>query len=226
MRRPQVDPKTFRKHSRIVEKRQDQVVVAGDRIQTDFGFFIDGHKGKTFETKFMLIMPSSMTPKWLHDKKTRVIKVIGGVGHFQTFTKDGTVSTRPVTIGDEVTIEAGTTYRITSSPAKLEFYVIQDPKYESSLQELEPAETVAVVTPEDLESISVEDKAHQTAVVMGVNRSVRSNRAREQLAAQRGGRPTEARPRGTHEDTFFSQAPAAAGVNAMPVLAFDPDGAG
>ena len=224
MRRPQIDPKTLRKHSRIVEKRQEPTVVAGDRIQTDFGFYIDGHKSKAFETKFMLLMPSAMTPKWLHEKKSRVLRVVGGVGHVQTFVEDGTTTVRPVTIGDEVVLEAGTTYRIASSPAKLEFYVIQDAKYESSLQELEPA-SVATVTAEDLQSISVADKAHQTTLTMGMaDRTQRRSRAREQLEAQRRGNSAEHRVRGPDEGNFFRNE--SAGINPKPVMNFDPDGAG
>ncbi len=239
MRRPQIDPKTLRKHSRIIEKRQDPVVVAGDREQTDYGFFIDGHKGKSFETKFVQIMPSCMTPKWRHDKKTRVLRVISGVGHYETFQAvegDGvseqvTAEIKPITVGDEVVVAPGTTYRIKSSPSKLEFYITQDAKYEASLEELAPAETVAQVTADDLQSITPEDKTHQQAVVLGTDRSLRRNRAREQIAAQRGQQPGAGQPRlpgqraPQSEDTFF-RASAAGGINEMPVANFDPDGAG
>jgi hypothetical protein len=231
MRRPQIDPKTLRKHSRIVEKRQDPVVVAGPREQTDYGFFIDGHKSKSFETKFAQIMPSCMTPKWLHEKKTRVLRVIGGVGHYETYAEDDTVTTKPIVAGDEVVIEPGTTYRIKSSPAKLEFYIIQDAKYEASLKELAPAETIAQVSVDDLQSVTPEDKTHQQAVVLGTDRSLRRNRAREQMALQRGQNPGAGQPRlpgqraPQSEDSFFRSS-AAGGINEMPVGSFDPDGAG
>lgn len=229
-RKQQIDPKTLRKHSRIVEKRQDPVVVAGDREQTDFGYFIDGYKGKLFETKFVCIMPSSMTPKWQHEKKTRVLRVIGGVGHYETFAESGETAVRPITFGDEVVIEPGTTYRIRSSPAKLEFFITQDSKYEATLKELEPAESVAQVPPEELQSIAPQDKLHQQAVVLNLN-SRRANRnalAREQIAAMRGEAAAADRrgPRSSQsEETFFRNG-AGEGLNAMPVANFDPDGAG
>lgn len=226
--RQQIDPKTLRKHSRIVEKRQDPVVVAGDKAQTDFGYTIDGYKGKLFETKFVCIMPSSMTPKWQHEKKTRVLRVVGGVGHYETFTEAGETTVRPVTFGDEVVIEPGTTYRIRSSPSKLEFFVTQESKYESTLKELAPAESVAQVPAEELQSVTQEDKTHQQAVVMNIRRASRNNLAREQIASMRGQASVEARrgPRSSQsEETFFRNG-AGEGLNAMPVANFDPDGAG
>lgn len=229
MRRPQIDPNTLRKHSRIIEKRQDAVMVAGDRAQTDFGYSIDGHKGKSFETKYVCIMPNSMTPKWQHEKKTRVLRVVGGVGHYETYAEDGVVTVKPMTFGDEVTIEPGTVYRIRSSPAKLEFFISQDAKYEAALKELAPAESVAEVTSDDLAPITQEDKTHQTAVVLTTDRSMRRNRAREQIAAQRGQVLGESRSSGerasTNEADFFRNG-AGDSFNAMPVAHFDPESAG
>lgn len=229
MRRPDINPNTLRKHSRIIEKRQDPVMVAGNRDQTDFGYSIDGHKGKAFETKYVCIMPNSMTPKWQHEKKTRVIRVVGGVGHYETYAEDGTVKIKPMTFGDEVVIEPGTIYRIRSSPAKLEFFISQDAKYDSALKELAPAERVADVPQDELQSITQEDKTHQTSVVLSApDRSQRRNRAREQLAAQRGQTLNENRSTGrppTSEDDFFRNG-AGDSFNAMPVAHFDPDGAG
>ena len=231
MKRPQIDPTQLRKHSRIIEKRQDDVRVAGNRDQTDFGYSIDGHKGKSFETKYVCIMPNSMTPKWQHEKKTRVLRVVGGVGHYETYGEDGAVTVKPMTFGDEITIEPGTVYRIRSSPAKLEFFVSQDAKYDSALKELAPAESVAQVTAEDLAPITQEDKTHQAQVVLAApDRNSRRNRAREQMAAQRGQvlgetrRPGERPP--TSEGDFFSNNAGGAGLNVMPVAHFDPESAG
>lgn len=224
MRRKQIiDPKTLRKHSKIVEQRAEPLLVVGERVQADYGFYINNHKGKTFETKFMLIMPSCMTPTWFHPKKTRLFRVVGGIGQFQVFADDGTVTTKPISVGDEVVAEAGFSYRITSSPSKLELYVTQDAKYEASLQEVAPAEVVAELTSAELHSISGADKINQ--ISMGSNRELRRNRAREQLAAQRGEAPIRERKKGQSEDSFFSTT-ASAGINAMPVLDFDPDSAG
>jgi len=224
-RRQQIDPKKLRKHSQIIEQRSDPVMVVGEREQTDYGFFIDGHKGKSFETKFILIMPSCMTPTWLHEKKSRVVRIVGGIGQYQTFAEDGTVTTKPVTVGDEIVIEPGTTYRIVSSPSKLECYVTQDSKYEASLKEIAPAEVVANVSPDDLTGISAADKAHR--ITMGTDRSSRRNRAREQIAAQRGEAPIRSRQRRMYqsEESFFNST-AAGDINVMPVMDFDPDGAG
>lgn len=226
MRRQQIDASKIRKHSHIVEKHQDPVAVAGNRRQTDFGFVIDGFKSKAFETLYICVVSAGVTPKWQHEKKTRVIRVVGGVGHYETFSEAGEVTVKPITFGDEVVIEPATTYRLRSGPAKLELFVTQEAKYESSLKELAPAESVAIVAAEDLASVSQEDKTHQTNIVLGTDRSMRRNRAREQLAAQRGNKPSEG-PRhvGADEKDFFRNG-ANGGLNAMPVMSFNGDDAG
>ena len=227
--RRQIDPKTLRKHSRLIEKQQDPVLVAGDRDQTDYGYVIEGHKSKSFETKYVCIMPHGVTPKWQHEKKTRVLRVVGGVGHYETFADNGEIAVRALTFGDEIVIAPRTVYRIRSSATKLEFFVTQDAKYEAALKELAPAEAVVPVPAAELQSLSQEDKTHRTNIVLTTDRSMRRNRAREQLQMQRaqltkpesqpGQRPS------TPEDTFFRNG-AAQNFNAMPVASFDPDGAG
>lgn len=229
MKRRQIDPKTLRKHSRIVEHAQEPVVtVAGVRDQTDYGYVIEGHKGKSFETKYICIMPHAMTPKWQHNKKTRVIRVTSGIGHYESVVNDD-VTVKLITAGDEVVIAPGTAYRIRSGPTKLEFLVTQDAKYEASLNELEPVEASVPVPASELQSVSQADKTHQTSVVLTTDRSMRRNRAREQLEAQRSQvdrpsrRPGERSP--TSEEDFFRNG-AAQNFNAMPVADFDPNGAG
>lgn len=227
MRRQQIDPTKIRKHSRIVEKLQDPVAVAGPREQTDFGYTVDKYKGKSFETKFVCLAAGATTPKWLHEKKTRVLHVMGGLGTYETFDSDGNSTIQAINVGDEVVIEPGVTHRIRSSPTKLEFFVTQEPKYEAALKEVEPVETVAQVSEAELQPVSQEDKTHQTSVVLGVDRTIRRNKAREQLAALRGNHNSGPREKsGSNESDFFRTSAGGAGLNVMPVMSFDPDGAG
>lgn len=232
--RPQVDPKTLRKHSRIVEKLQAPAMVVGPREQTDYGFFVEGSKTKAFETKFLTVMPQCMTPTWKHDKKTRVYRVISGTGIYQTFEKPaeegqivGAMTEKMLVNGDEIVVSGDTIHRITAGPAKLEVYVTQDSKYEASLTEVLAAEVVANVPVTDLATLSREDKENK--VTLGTDRSMRRSRAAEQLAETRSGRPSNGQPRaqrGANSQEFFRQAPGDAGVNARPVMNFDHEGAG
>ena len=234
MRRPQIDPKTLRKHSRIVEKLQAPAMVVGPREQTDYGFFVEGSKTKAFETKFFTVMPQCMTPTWEHAKKTRVYRVVSGVGKYQVWGSDPEKTVGPLlsekmlTYGDEVVVEPGTIHRISAGPNKLEMYVTQDSKYESSLTEVLPAEVVANVSNEDLAPITAVDKENK--VTLGVDRTMRRSRAAEQLAEARSGRPTNngvpRAQRGANSQEFFRQAAGDAGVNARPVMNFDHEGAG
>jgi quercetin dioxygenase-like cupin family protein len=227
MRRTQViDPKKLRKHSRIAEKHEDPVVVPGNREQTDYGYVIPGHVAKSFETKYMVIAAGCMTPTWCHAKKLRVARVVNGLGQYQTFSEDGNQTAQAITAGDEVVVEANATYRFVAGPAKLELSITQDAKYEASLKEVAPVEAVADVSAADLESVSVTDKLHRNSVVLGTTNEFRRNRARDQMAAVRGERPVSAKRNGQSEESFFTKPAASSGVNAMPVMDFDPDGAG
>lgn len=230
MRRPQIDPKALRTHSQIVEKSQTPPMVVGSRNQTDYGFFVEGSKTKAFETQFLTVMPRCMTPTWKHNKKTRVYRVVSGVGSYQVFTDAsdegktvGTMTEKMLTYGDEIVVSADTIHRITAGPAKLEMYVTQDSKYESSLAEVLPAEVVAHVPESDLTSLSRADK--ESKITFGMDRTMRSSRAAEQIAANRQERGARA-PAGRTSSDFFHKAPGDAGINAKPVMNFDSEGAG
>lgn len=81
-KRKQIDPKTLRKHSRIVQDRSDPLLVVGARNQTDYGYTIPGMLHKSFETFHMAVAAGSTTPVWRHAKKVRVYRVVVGTGHY------------------------------------------------------------------------------------------------------------------------------------------------
>lgn len=218
-RRPQIDPKTLRKHSGIVAKQQDDLKVVGNRVQTDYGFTVTGFTGK-FETFFMYVVPAAATPSWKHDKKTRVYRVNSGLGYYMTWDESGNATSRQITAGDEVIATPGIQHKIgTTGKSTLEVFVCQESKYDAHLVEVEPAITQDVAA-ELLEPVSEDGR-----VVFGQTR-YRSSRAAEQIAAQRGEPPVRGRGRrdGPDVDTFMRSG--VAGVNAMPVMNFNDDGAG
>lgn len=219
-RRQQIDPKTLRKHSGIVAKTHDDLKVVGDRTQTDYGFVIDGFTGK-FETFFMYIVSSAMTPAWQHDKKSRVYRINAGVGYYMTWGEDGNATSRPVTAGDEVIAAPGVKHRLgTTGQSVLEIFVSQEAKYNAHLVEVEPTQ-VATVPNDLLESVSEDGR-----IVFGHTRGTRGSRAAEQIAAQRGEPSVRGRrgKDGPDVDTFMRSG--VAGVNALPIMNFNDDGAG
>lgn len=224
-KRPQIDPTKIRKHSHILAEKQDPFLVVGDRTQTDYGFSVTGVTHKSFETFHMVLMPNTVTPTWLHQKKARVYRVVSGSGYYQQPNSDGSVVTRPLAPGDEVLVGAGSSHRLTSGVLRLELYVTQDSKYSANLEETAPAETVATVEEADLRSLSHADKIAMIGMPdVGVSRRSRSRRAAEQIAAMRGDRTVE-RPSGHASDTFL-RSTASTGVNAQPVFDFSEEGAG
>ena len=223
-KRPQIDPKTLRKHSHIVASKQDPLLVVGDRTQTDYGITVSGVVNKAFETAYMVVVPNSMTPTWRHAKKVRAYRVIGGSGYYQE-TDAGTVTTKPLSAGDEILVEAGKTHRLTSGVVKLELYVTQEAKYEANLEEVAPVETIADVDSSELRSLTAADKF--AVVKDSVVGRRRSNRAAEQIATQRGDTQALSRLNNKSEksENFFRNG-ASSGMNAMPVLDFSEEGAG
>lgn len=218
-KRKQIDPKTLRKHSKIVQDRADPLLVVGNRNQTDYGYTIPGVTHKTFETFHMAVSASSTTPVWRHEKKTRVYRVVSGTGHYQRTVSENTAEARMLSAGDEVLVEAGHAHRLTAS-TKLELYVTQDSKYEANLEELAPVERLAEVQGVELQNMSAEEKALRMSG--SITRRGRT-RAAEQIALQRGEAP---RPKRFEEnsDNFFRNS--TAGLNAMPISGFSEDGAG
>lgn len=220
-KRKQIDPKTLRKHSRIVNERAESMLVVGERNQTDFGFEIPGHKSKGFETLFMTMMPSATTPTWKHAKKTRVFRVVSGAGHHQKYINDVECETNSISAGDEIVAEPGDIHRITAT-TKLELFVVQDSKYTASLEEVAPAEQLADVPASELIGISAEEKL------------IRSNGTSFRRSRSKAVEQTR-RARGEAESFVASRAALGeekllrggdGGINAMPILDLSEEGAG
>lgn len=222
-RRPQIDPNKIRKHSHIIADKQDPFLVVGDRDQTDFGFTVAGTSNKAFETFFMVIVPNTKTPEWVHHKKTRVFRVTGGSGHYQ-FLEDEKLVLRPISAGDEIAVLPGQAYSFSAGAVRLELYVTQDAKYSMHLEELAPVESPAIVAEHDLRSVLSADKLISN---QGMPPRSRNKRAAEQILITRGRQATDTRSSRTAErgEQFLRNA-ASAGVNASPAMEFSEEGAG
>jgi len=224
-KRPQIDPTKIRKHSQIVAEKQDTFLVVGDRVQTDYGFTVSGVKQKVFETLYMVLMPTTVSPTWVHPKKSRVYRVLSGSGFLQSFQPKDTspLVSRPISAGDELHVEAGSVHRITSASTNLELYVTQESKYDTHLEEVAPAEAVRDVPDSYLRPLSSEDKT----VLLGDTVPRRRNRAAEQIAALRGDRATVDRTaQNAERGDQFLRSTSQQGVNARPIMDFSEEGAG
>jgi mannose-6-phosphate isomerase-like protein (cupin superfamily) len=135
-RQREINPLKIRKHSDIVAKNQEILPILGDRIRTDYGFYIAGFSNKAFETKFITVVAGSATPSWKHDKKVRTFRVVTGGG--QVVVETGLISEIvPLSPGTEFVAQAGMTYQIIAA-SYLELFVTQEYRYEANLQEVAP----------------------------------------------------------------------------------------
>lgn len=220
-KRPQIDPKSLRKHSHIVADKQDPLLVIGTREQTDYGYVVPGVTSKAFETLYMAVVPNSTTAIWRHAKKVRVFRVVAGSGYYQEFQDNQAVVTKPLAAGDEFVAEANVAHRLTSGVIKLELYLTQEAKYAANLEEVSPAEVIADVAMSDLLTVTHVDRKFTLGQS---SRRDRSSRAAEQIAELRG-QPIRRSNSADRTDAFLRNS-ASTGVNAMPVMDFSQEGAG
>jgi len=210
--RPKTDPTKILKHSQIVRKAEiAEAQLVGTREKTDYGFTIAGTSTKSFETFHAIVLGGCSTPLWFHAKKSRVFRVTGGSGYFNTKLEDNAVVAVAITVGDELVAAPGVPYCFAAA-SKLEMYVAQDVKYLANLEELEPVAVVAEVSSEDLRAVTSEDRFS-----FGPVRRPRSNKAAQQLAEMRGEKlpPSKSENRMSEEDFF--RGVSTVGFNAMPV---------
>ena len=221
-KRPQIDPKSLRKHSHIVSDQKDPLLIVGNREQTDYGYVVPGVTNKAFETFYMAVVPNSTTPVWRHAKKVRVFRVVAGSGYYQEFNDSEATVTRPLSAGDEFIADSNVSYRLTSGVVKLELYVTQESKYAAHLDEVTPAEVVSTVAAEELLAVTQQEKRFTLG---NSSRRDRSSRAAQQIAELRG-QPVKDRSNGEDRTDKFLRNSASTGVNAMPVMDFSQEGAG
>jgi len=163
-RRRTIDPKTLRKSSQFRSKHTDIYKPVGKRVATETGWRTEGFSNKYFETYFEEFIAGTASALFMHDKKTKHLRIMTGSG-FVVTKKDDDTNTRRVSAGEEVILPHGVSYRIvTAAQDYLNMFVTQDGKYESRLQVVEECDAPATeisknllkeVTNEDLVAAKV-----------------------------------------------------------------------
>lgn len=134
----QLDPKTLRKHSQIVKAASNITPIDGKKIETETGYIIEGYKG-SFETFFMAMAPGTVTPRYVHLTKDRVVRMHAGTADIFVTDVDGIELSRKFRPGQEIVLEKGKPYKISNTSIVLaEFFVTQPAKYDAKLETLEP----------------------------------------------------------------------------------------
>lgn len=218
------DPQKIKKHSQIVQQKAKGVVVVGERVKTETGFRIAGHISRGFETYYEVMLPGTASALVLHPKKDRVARIIAGTGF--VILDDGTTPAvdRKIQAGDEVVLKAGISYRFaTASQDSIEMQVTQDSKYESRLEIIQEASSIADITDGQLKS----------AVRIENTESIvrRGSKARQQQAAAAGTHNPSQQVVALADDSEPEAAAAVATqapiMNARPSMGrFDESGAG
>ena len=150
-RKRQVSPRNMKKHSTIVQQRSaNDIVVQGDREETEVGYIIKGFEGKHFETFWEVILDGNASALVRHPAKEKVIRVISGAGYAILFKEDekGKTTTEEIKLnaGDEVVLEPDVAYRLSATSTPLEFFGIQAHKYNKRLHVVEPPVVSTEVT--------------------------------------------------------------------------------
>ena len=222
-RRP-ISPRNIKRRSDYVKNYSNQVMVGGERHKTDYGFMVEGFKGKSFETYFEYMEAGTATPAYKHEKKDKTVRVLSGILH--VILKDGdSASTVKAIPGDEIALERGKEYRLSTSADSVELFVAQNAKYEAALQVVD--DSVAIkkdVAASLLKEPSRRDRVESSVPqIAGTQR--RGSKAKEQLAALRDSIKNRVIPGKTLEPASSSQA--VYGTNPRPGMGnFDADGAG
>lgn len=163
-KRKGIDPKTIRKHSDIVRQATNSTRVSGEREVTKTGYRAGVYLGKTLESFYEYFMEGAYTDLSMHDKKYKVVRVLGGTGYLLTVTnptelKESWITEEKTLVpGDVVEFEPTKAYRIaTGSTDPLEVVVTQEPKYDSRITVIEETDMVANITESMLHSVTRTD---------------------------------------------------------------------
>ena len=171
-----MDPKKLIKRTSFNERIDYKTKVIGNRQQTDYGFVVQGYKHKNFETQYIYIAADGATPAWLHPKKVRTVRVLTGIGRYDTINEDGAIlESKPLAPGDEVVFLPTISYVLYATTA-LELFVTQEFKYEVNLQETKAVSKVVGVPSDYLIPITQSDKHLSVELELGASRS-RSSRS-------------------------------------------------
>lgn len=217
-----VEARKVKRRSDYMPEYTNRVDVGGPRDKTDTGYAVKGFVGKNFETYFETMLPSTQGPRLHHEKKDKVIRVLNGILNV-TSTSGKLTSTNRFIPGDEVTLERGTSYQLSTAKEPTSFFVCQSAKYDATLEVL--AEGMkAEVPPSLLEEPSVDDRMRKSLPhTLGTNR--KGSKAKEQLRALQAARNNRPAPKTVKQSEIAAQA--SYGTNPKPGMgSFDKEGAG
>lgn len=213
----------MKKHSDIVRNYEAArsaapVRIEGDKEKTPTGFRIKGFDGKSMETYFEAMLEGGATPTMMHEKKDRIVHILTG--------KLVVVTDKPrVRIaGDEIVLERGKAYRLMAPLGPAEFRVVQNAKYEATLEILD--EEVA-------QSVDVDPALLRPAEESTIQPRTRRSKAKQILMKQAQGKtPSPQVIESKVGRAPSTPAPQSAGTNVMgsspmPSMGrFNPDEAG
>lgn len=179
---------TIKKHSDIMRREGNTLVVGGARVKTQTGFIVPGFTGKTFETYYETMLAGTSTATLRHEKKDRTLRLLSGLLYILTQDDKGDHQRR-VIAGDELVLERGLTYRLATSKENAEFFVCQSAKYSSTLEVIDDSSlTSREVSDELLEEPSLDHRISQTRPQDAIGRRRGSKAKQQQMAAAQAGR--------------------------------------
>lgn len=222
-KRRQPDVRKIKKHSDIMRRQGNHVVVGGAREKTDTGYVVPGFRGKTFETYYETMLAGTSSATYKHEKKDKTLRILSGDLFVLTKDENGENQQRAIA-GDEIVLERGTEYRLATSKENVEFFVCQSAKYNAAVQLVTDSSLVARdVSPALLQEPTMQQRISRTRP-QDTPTKRRGSKAKKQLMAQRSGRKTAQ----IIEEPIPGRAgQVEAGVSPRPSLGkFSEDGAG
>jgi hypothetical protein len=181
------DVRTIKKHSDIVGRDpSNMVVVGGTREKTETGYIVKGFSGKSFETYFEYMLPGTSTPLYKHDKKDKTVRLLSGVLFVILKDNDSYKELRAIP-GDEIILNRGIEYRLSSSSEPVQLIVCQNAKYNITLKIIDKELISREVSPELLNEPTFEDRLRASRPYDAPSLR-KGSRAKEQLQEMRSGR--------------------------------------
>lgn len=181
------NPRTIKKHSDIVRRDNTRLIVGGSREKTETGYIAKGFLGKSFETSFETMLARTATAVLCHPKKDKVIRIISGI--LFVITKiDGHETQQRFIAGDEIVLERGTTYRLSTAQEDVDMFVANSAKYDIALEVIDSS---SLVTQEISPNLLEEPTIHQRIASSRPHEAIslrKGSKAKEQLLAQRTNR--------------------------------------
>ena len=180
-KRPQINPRTLKKASRVRAQRAQSVGVPGPRTPSKNGYRVTGTTCSDYETFFEHFEEGQTSDRWIHATKTRTYRGLNGQG-FILLRKGGAAKSVVLVAGTEVTIEPGISFSLVTLKNKiLDVLVSQSAGYEADLETLEESDTTADMSRSQLEAVSSADHV-VNSVALPPQRRGRSKAREQQLA--------------------------------------------